>query len=61
VCNTAVAKNRKFAADLGISTDRASPTGFPVSIDSIRESRSRFASIRSASFNNRLARSVAAI
>src|SRR6266480_1894524 len=48
VCKIAVAKNRKLLAARGMSKERASESGLPVSIDSARESFSRSRSIRSA-------------
>src|SRR5947207_1642738 len=48
VCRIAVAKNRKLLAARGMSKERASESGLPVSIDSARASFSRSRSIRSA-------------
>src|SRR6266446_3166267 len=48
VCKIAVAKNRKLLAARGMSRERASESGLPVSIDSARASFSRSRSIRSA-------------
>ena len=48
VCRIAVAKKRKLLAARGMSKERASESGLPVSIDSARASFSRSRSIRSA-------------
>src|SRR6266404_606459 len=48
VCKIAVAKNRKLLAARGMSRERASESGLPVSIDSARASFSKSRSIRSA-------------
>ena len=45
MCKIAVAKNRKFATARGISIERASAIGLPVSIDSARANFSRSRSI----------------
>src|SRR5215468_2045118 len=47
VCKIAVAKNLKFATARGISNERASEIGLPVSIDSARANFSRSRSINS--------------
>src|SRR5262249_52703272 len=55
----AVAKNRKFATARGISNERASEIGFPVSIDSARANFSRSRSIKSATCKRNRERSAA--
>ena len=59
VCKIAVAKNRKFATARGISNERASEIGLPVSIDSARANFSRSRSINSAIRSRKFDRSPA--
>src|SRR5215831_11590259 len=59
VCRIAVAKNRKFAIERGMSSVRASEIGLPVSIDSARANFSKSRSIRSAIRSKKRDRSAA--
>jgi hypothetical protein len=59
VCKIAVAKNRKFAIARGMSNERASEIGLPVSIDSARANFSKSRSIKSAIRSRRFDRSAA--
>ena len=60
-CRMAVAKNRKLLAARGMSSDRASRRGLPVSTHSAQASFSRFASIRSAIRRRRAERCTAGV
>src|SRR5439155_17066272 len=59
VCKIAVAKNRKLAIARGISNERASEIGLPVSIDSARANFSRSRSINAAIRSRKFERSAA--
>src|SRR6266403_2650594 len=61
VCKIAVAKNRKFAIERGMSSVRASESGLPVSIDSARANFSRSRSIKSAMRTRMRERSAAGV
>src|SRR5437762_13803635 len=61
VCRIAVAKKRKLATARGISNERASEIGLPVSIDSARENFSRSRSIKSAIRSRKHERSAAGL
>src|SRR6266487_3394332 len=59
VCRIAVAKKRKLATARGMSRERASEIGLPVSIDSARANFSRSRSIKSATRKRIFERSTA--